>query len=161
MAETSQRQASKQPRKNTLQPFNSIQIMFALILAVGLMLTIQFSTRITQDRNLQQMLDTVQQEIDLLEAEQNTLQDQLAFVEGDAYVEAWARGEGRMVLDGEILVLPIPSQLSNPAPVEAAETASNLPESTSSLVIETTLPEAENWQLWWALFFDSPPPSFN
>lgn len=160
MAEATQAQNSNdRARKTSMSRLSSTQIMFALILAVGLMLAIQFSSRITQDRGLQQMRDTVQQEIDLLRDEQVMLTDQLAFVESDAYVEAWARSEGRMVRDNEVLVLPIPSSIgSSPAPT-SDET--EITTSTQGVTIETTLPEPENWQLWWALFFDGPPPNFD
>lgn len=144
-------------RKKRIRPLSSTQIMFALILAVGLMLAIQFSARITQDRGLQQMRDTVQQEIDLLRDDQNMLSDQLAFVTSDAFVESWARSEGRMVRADEILVLPIPSNVDTPPAADVPE----LEVIESSAEIETTLPEPENWQLWWALFFDTPPPMFN
>lgn len=140
--------ASRPARR--LRQLSSTQVMFAVILAVGLMLAVNFSSRIVADRDLQQIQNKVLQEIDLLRREQSDLIDRLNFVQSDAYVETWARSEGKMVREGEVLVRPVPSTtLVEPTPV--AQTA---------VPVDTTLPEPENWQLWWALFFDSSPPDF-
>jgi cell division protein FtsB len=132
---------------------SSAQIVFAVIVAVGLMLSINFSTRITADRDLQRIREAIVQEIALLEKEQVTLLDELSYVESDAYVEAWARSESRMVREGEILVLPVPSAIVQ----------SPLEQNTNTPIfgqVETTRPEPENWELWWSLFFDTSPPNF-
>lgn len=144
---TTQRQ--NKPRRT--RQLSSTQIMFAVILAIALMLAVQFSARIADERNLNAIRNTVQEEIDFLREEQTQLIDELAFVQSDAYVEQWAQSEGRMVRDGMVLVIPIPSantiqQTVVEQPVE--QTAS----------VQTTLPEPESWQLWWALFFDMSPP---
>lgn len=126
----------------------STQIMFAAILAIGLMLAINFSGRIAADRELRDVQAAVLQEIDLLEREQVELERQLAFVRSDAYVERWARNEGRLVRDGDVLVKPIPAQRFS-QPVRRPNTDTPL---------DTSAPEPENWHLWWALLFDTPPP---
>ena len=127
---------------------SSVQIMFAVILSVGLMLVLQFSNRIQADRDLQRIHDQVVQEIKFLEQQQAELMDEISYVKSDAYVERWARDEGKMVREGEVLVLPqsperLPEAQSTPIPL---------------IAFETTPPEPQNWELWWALFFDSPPP---
>jgi cell division protein FtsB len=126
--------------------------MFAVILAVGLMLAIQFSSRISSERDLNRIRNTIQDEIELLRQEQVQLIDQLAYVESDAYVEDWARGEGRMVREGEVLVVVVAAENS---PEREAEQPAISQEN-----LETTLPEPDEWQLWWSLFFDTPPPQF-
>ncbi len=131
-----------------LRQLSSTQIVFAVILAVGLMLAINFSSRIVADRELQAIQQQVLDEIDLLKREQSDLVAQLEYVQGDAYVEAWARSEGKMVRDGEVLVLPKPSTALLPTPAPVAIT----------VPVNTTLPEPENWHMWWSLFFDTPPP---
>lgn len=157
MAETSPPQASRSnpPRTRRLQRLSSTQVMFAIIVAIGLILALQFSSRISAERDLNRIRDTIQEEINLLQREQSDLIDQLAFVESDAYVEAWAHREGRMIREGEVLVIPIPSEatLTQPTPAEDAE--------EQRVTIETTDPQPENWQLWWSLFFDAPPPSLD
>jgi cell division protein FtsB len=127
---------------------SSVQIMFAVILSVGLMLALQFSNRIQADRDLQRIHDQVVQEIEFLEQQQAELMDEINYVKSDAYVERWARDEGKMVREGEVLVLPQPLE----RPAEAQATPIPL------VAFETTPPEPQNWELWWALFFDTPPP---
>jgi cell division protein FtsB len=122
--------------------------MFAVILAVGLMLAINFSSRILADRDLQQVQNSVRQEIELLKREQADLTEQLGYVQSDAYVENWARSEGKMIKEGEILIFPQPSSL----------TVSTTPPPENLAQVETALPDQTPWVLWWQLFFDTPPP---
>ena len=143
--------ASRKPTRT--RQLSSTQVMFAVILTIGLMLAIQFSSRITAERDLINIRDTVQQEIELLQRESTELNQQLEFVGSDAYVEEWARREARMVRDGELIFIPVPSantlqQLQAEQQVQIFAT------------VDTTLPEPENWELWWRLFFDTPPPQF-
>ena len=140
------------PNKERRHPrqLTSTQIMFAAILAIGLMLAINFSGRIVADRELRDVQTAVLQEIDLLEREQATLQRQLEFVRSDAYVERWARSEGRMVRSGETIVKPIPAASFSP-PVRRVP---------DDVPLNTSAPEPQNWELWWSLFFDTPPPAF-
>jgi len=152
---TAKSQSGGANKTRRTRQLSSMQVIFAVILAMGLMLAIQFSTRITADRDLQSIQNRVEQEIELLRREQGELVQQLAFVESDAFVEAWARGEGRMVREGEVLVIPVPSNIVAPEQEEAVDVFT-----PDTIELETTLPEPENWELWWALFFDTAPPQF-
>lgn len=126
----------------------SVQIMFAVILAVGLLLGINFSTRILAGQPLQEAYNQAQAEVESLRAEQAALIAQLDYVRSDPYVEAWARSEGKMVREGEILVVPVPSgTMVESEPVEVEE-----------VPVQVVPEEPESWTLWWSLFFDSPPP---
>lgn len=124
--------------------------MFAVILTIGLMLAINFSTRIAADRDLRQIRDTISREIELLKREQSDLLRSLAFAGSDAYVEAWARSDGKMIREGEVLVLPVPLLTQ----IEAT------PEPGLLVDVITQSAEAEPWELWWSLFFDAEPPRF-
>jgi len=129
---------------------SGVQIMFAAILAIGLILAINFSARITASRPLQEYYATVQAEIEQLQQEQATLLAELDYAQSDAYVEQWAHGEGKMVRSGEVLVVPIPAEPQiqvSPTPLPFIQ-------------IETSPPTPEPWTLWWSLFFDSSPPQF-
>jgi len=88
---------------------SSFQLMFAVILAIGLILTINFSTRITAGRPLLEAYETIKHEITLLEQEQQRLLTQKDFAQNDYYVEQWARDRGKMVRPGERLIIPVPS----------------------------------------------------
>lgn len=130
---------------------STVQVLFAVILTVGLMLTLNFSGRIQADRELQRIHAQVLQEIEFLEQQQIELAAELDYVKSDAFVEIWARGDGKMVRENEVLVLAQRAQ-SNAAPP---------PTVISPVELRTKPPEPENWELWWALFFDSPPLNLN
>ena len=128
--------------------FSTVQLLLAIIVAVGLLLALNFSSRIQLDRELQVIHSGVVAEIEALKDQQQQLIHELNHVKSDAYVEFWARDEGKMIRDGEILILPQGS-----GPVESA------PDTNLQLVeFVTTAREPQNWELWWALFFDGPPP---
>jgi cell division protein FtsB len=138
---------TRKPRRQ----LSSTQVLFAVILTIALMLAIQFSSRIQDERELTAIRDTIEDEIELLRREQTDLIDQLAYVESDAYVESWAHSEGRMVRNGEVLVIPVPSTLTLQQNTQTTVANANAE-------VHTTLPEPETWEVWWALFFDTSPP---
>lgn len=140
-------------RRRNRRQLSSTQVMFAVILTIGLMLAIQFSSRIEADQDLDQIKNTILDEIELLQQEHKELTEQLAFVDSDAYVENWAHEEARMVREGEVLVIP------KPIADVALQTASST-EEVVPILVDTELPEPQTWELWWALFFDQPPPEF-
>ncbi len=137
-------------RKKTGQ-LSGLQIMFAAILALGLILGINFTTLVASGQPLQELYQQVSSEITQLKQEQASLTQERDYARSDAYVARWAREEGKMILPGEVLVIPVPSNDS--------EAATPVP-SEPPVSIETRPPEPQPWQLWWSLFFDSPPPKF-
>ena len=126
--------------------------MFAAILAIGLLLAINFSSRITAGQPLQEAYNQAVTEVYQLKSEQTDLIKERDFVQSDAFVESWARDNGKMVRPGEVLVVPVPSTKSLATP-DANQ--------TQSVPVETTPRQAAPWSVWWALFFDVPPPQFN
>ncbi len=143
------RQRPLQTKQRRTGQFSGVQVMFAAILTIGLFLAIDFSGRITAGRPVQQAYEQVSAEIDTLRREQSALIRQRDYVRSDAYVSLWARTEGKLVLPGEILVIPVPS-VANNAPTPEPSFA---PQD-----VITAPPGPEPWLLWWALFFDGPPP---
>ncbi|MCY4246993.1 MAG: hypothetical protein OXE95_05370 [Chloroflexi bacterium] len=146
-AESGSGEAPAQPAAGWKR-LTSVQVLFSVTLALGLVLILNFSSRISLDRDLGRIHAQFEMEIADLQSEQQRLLAQLDYVKSDAYVEIWARDEGKMIREGEVLIMPkgIVSDID-------AQSA------TTSLVdFETTAPKPENWELWWALFFDSPPP---
>lgn len=131
---------------------SSLQVMFAAILAIGLLLAINFSSRITASQPLQEAFERAQAEIEQLRQEQAELIAERDYVQSDAFVEQWARDDGKMVRPDEVLVIPVPAAGSLPQPQVVNE---------QSVPVETTPPRPEPWQVWWALFFDSVPPDLN
>ncbi len=151
MAENIEPQQPQPPQKKRKrnEQLSSVQVMFAAILAVGLLLAINFSSRITAGQPLQEAYNRAVDEIERLQQEQQVLLAERDYVQSDVFVELWARDEGKMVRPGEVLVVPVPAVNSLPQP-EANP--------TQSVPVQTTLRRPENWQVWWALFFDAPPP---
>ncbi len=138
-------------KKKRSSIISGVQVMFAAILSIGLILTINFSSRIAAGQPLQEAYKRVLEEIAQLEAEQTDLTTLRDYVQSDAYVEAWARADGKMIRPGERLIIPVPSGTSfepTPAPLVSVDD------------VRTTPDEPDSWMLWWQLFFDSPPPDF-
>ena len=141
-------QKGKREDQRRTGQLSSVQVMFSAILAVGLLLAINFSSRIAAGQPLQETYDQVVQEVEDLRAEQADLVVERDYVRSDAYVERWARDEGKMVRGGEVLVIPVPAGVS----------AEPTPSFQADVPIETSPPEPESWEVWWGLFFDSEPP---
>jgi cell division protein FtsB len=137
-------------QRNRTGQLSGVQIMFAAILAIGLILGLNFTNLVSTSQPLQQKYTDLQSEIQRLEQEQEALLKERDHVRSDAYVESWARDEGKLVRPGEVLVIPVPSA------VEIQATPESRPE--VQVVLDPSQPE--QWELWWALFFDSPPPEF-
>lgn len=130
---------------------SSVQVTFAVILAVGLILAINFSSRIASGRPLLEAYASIQTEIARLQDEQEQLQRERDFALSDAYVEQWARESGKMIRPGERLVIPVPSGVVlTPTPVPVPATT-----------FESGQTDPEPWELWWFLFFDGAPPRWN
>ncbi|MBN1965210.1 MAG: septum formation initiator family protein [Anaerolineae bacterium] len=143
-------QPSPPPNSSPNRSLSGMQIVFVAILAIGLLLAINFSNRITAGQTIQGNREALAMEIATLEAEQATLNQELDYVRGDVYVESWARAEGKMVLPGEHLVVPVPAGVPLPTPTPAPPAPADL--------FTTAEEEVEPWQVWWALFFDDAPP---
>ncbi len=136
---------------NGSRQLSSLQIVFASILAIGLLLAINFSNRIAAGQVAQARLTSLRAEIATLEAQLADLRVELDYVRGDEYVESWARSDGKMVRPGEVLVVPVPAgvPIATPQPT---------PATPASALLAEQEPIMENWRLWWALFIDDPPP---
>jgi cell division protein FtsB len=157
MAQTSRSSASNgRPAQRMVTPsprgtgqLSGVQVMFAVILAVGLLLAINFSSRIADGQELLNAYDNVSTEIQHLKLEYATLSAQSTFVQSDQYIEEWARERGKMIRSGERIVIPVP--------MGTPQTPTAVPENVDDS-FEGGLPNPEPWELWWSLFFDTAPP---
>ena len=113
-----------------------------MILAIGLPLAIDFRRRIEQGQTVTADRRELEAAIETLGTEQQALMAERAYIASDAFVEAWAHDQGKMVRDGERLVIPIPQ--GEPIVEQPAQRGAGEPIS--------------NWHVWWSLFFDGPPP---
>lgn len=140
---------NRPPNAPRTSQVSGLQVLFASILAIGLLLGINFSTRISAGQRIQQDRNALESEIATLEVNQADLQAELEYARSDEYVASWARSDGKMVGENEVLVIPVPAGAPLP-------TATPVPPSVNLFEPETET--VENWRLWWALFFDSEPP---
>jgi cell division protein FtsB len=129
---------------------SSVQVMFAAIIAIALILAINFTSRIAAGQPLQQTYEEVSAEIARLREEQAALIAERDFVRSDGYVESWARDEGKLIRPGEVLFVPVP--VAGAGEAAAAE--------VQMIEVETAPPQPDPWLVWWQLFFDGPPPEF-
>ena len=147
---------SERPGGSTAR-LNGLQVVFAVILAAGLTLAINFSSRISAGYPLQEAHRQVLADIEALRAEQARLIAERDHARSDAFVQRWARDEGKMVRPGEHLVIPVPTgNTLYVAPVTVQQA------SAAGLGDVRTLPaRPPNWHLWWALFSDQPAPDWS
>lgn len=148
-AERPPQRTKKRPSARRSGQLSSLQVMFATVLAIGLILAINFSTRIASSRVQRDIYTNVENEVEQLLIERATLVAERDYVQSDAFVDQWARGEGKMVRAGEVLVVPV-------APIGERPQITPTPQLFTT--IQTSPPEPDIWTLWWALFFDEPPP---
>ncbi len=148
-----ERPSPSQPRRSRNQ-LSGLQVMFAAILAIGMVLGISLSSRVASSQPLRTFYNSVETEIAQLRLEQSALIEERDFALSDAFVEQWARADGKMVRPGEVLVVVVPETAGG------QERTSNLQlDGAQEFVpVDTTPPEPEPWELWWSLFFDSEPP---
>ena len=140
-----------QQRKHYLA---SLQLMFTVALAMGMLLAFQFAKRIVDSRPLHREYEQTRVEVTKLEIERSELRDELAFIQSDDFVEIWARAEARMLLPGDIFVFTISPETDSitEAPPETETTRNVRVKSVPKVIDEAS----SNWQLWRQLFFDDP-----
>jgi cell division protein FtsB len=119
---------------------SSMQIVFGSILAISLLLAINFSGRIAAGRRIEADRDSLLRNISTLQARATALRSELDYVDSDAFVEKWARKEGRMVKGDEVLVVPVPGRAT---PMPAARN----PELEAVVATVFRLPAAVRRQL--------------
>ena len=132
----------------------SLQLMFTVTLALGMLLAFQFAKRIADSRPLHKEYEQTRAEVNELEIERSQLRDELAFIQSDDFVEIWARTEARMLLPGDVFVFPIypETEAITESPPVSETTQNERVKSVPKVIDEAS----SNWQLWKQLFFDDP-----
>lgn len=147
---TSERAVPRRERPQRRQRISGVQVVFLAIMAIGMLLTINFSARISRGQAYDDLKTNVEATIDALRAENIRLRRELDYVQSDAAVEEWAHREAKMVRPGEVLVVPVPGLVlptATPQPITSTNFQPDNPE-----------PKVPTVDLWWSLFFDSEPP---
>ncbi len=117
-----------------------------LLVVVGLLVLIfmvlDFNTRMARLTHLRSQKEIEEQKLNSLLSERAALRAQIAYVTSDKAVEEWARQEGRMMMTGDFVVVPIGDSSFNAEPDK---------EETTSFILSS------NWDAWmhW-LFYISP-----
>ena len=122
------------------------QIILILLIIVGGRLVIDFSQRIIEGQEKLQEQRELEAEVARLRQEQRELQNIRRYYSSQSFVEAWAHDEGKMVREGEVLIIPLYQQTRSTT-IAAADTSN-----------ESSPEPRPSWEVWWSLFFDNPPP---
>jgi hypothetical protein len=125
---------------------SNFQIILIALIVVGGRLVIDFSQRIIEGQLKVGQQRELEAEIERLLAEQRDLEAAKAYYSSPSYVEYWAHNEGKMVREGERLVIPL---YDEPRPEVVELPASGPGDAPAPIPV---------WQVWWSLFFDSSPP---
>jgi hypothetical protein len=116
------------------------QILLIVSLVVGLVVIVDFNRRLANAQRLVNDATQLANEVATLQAQREILITARAYANSDQAVEDWARSQGKLVLPGEVIVVPLPPGGVTPTPQPAPT-----PEPV----------EAANYNLWWSLFFDT------
>jgi len=104
--------------------------------------TIEFGRRALDNYHVQRQVEWLRGVVAAEEEENEALQERLAYVSSDTYVEEIARERLKMVKEGEAAVVVLP------------ESTEELSATTSQSVTESPVDEPEPyWRQWWDLFF--------
>ena len=143
----------QQRRRSRRRQISSLQIVFVSILAIGLLLAINFSARIRRGQQVDELRSQIQATIDVEVTRNAQLRATQRYVASNEAVAEWAHAEGKMVRTGETLVIPVPGEVT-PTPI---------PKEQAVLIEEERARPVEQeviWELWWRLFFDNEPPDW-
>ncbi len=123
-------------------PLTALQVLVIVGLIAGLLVMLDFNRRQSEARRLEADRDRAGTEVAQLDREHAALLTQVAYATTDAAVIDWAHSNGKLVQEGEVLVVPV---LPTPGP-------------TAAPPAPTPRPAPPTWTEWWELFFDTLPP---
>ena len=108
----------------------------ALVLLMLLMMNL--NSRLSEYFRLSNTRDKLGAEVGDLRATKLALDTQVAFATSDRAVEEWARSEAHLARPGDKVIIPVTPVGQTPVP---------------QVQVTPTVQSADNWQVWWALFF--------
>jgi cell division protein FtsB len=122
------------------------QLVVLVVVLAGLFVVLDLNRRAQAGRLVGVGEDELEQQLAAEQTRQVELQATLEYVQSEAYVAAYARGEGGMLLPGERRVVPL------------AIEATGTPPSPGQPTPDPAL-NARPWQAWWQLLTDAPLPA--
>jgi hypothetical protein len=123
---------------NASFPINWRRVGFLAAIGMLALAIIDLNTRLEGLNNLDKERDFYNAKATQAVQTQTWLQTQVAYAQSDPAVEEYARADGHMIQDGDILAAPMGIQTSEPI---VTPTPSPVPT------------PAPNWQTWWDLIF--------
>ncbi len=123
--------------KTVWQARKKIIGLSAVVLLVWLMMNL--NSRLAEYFRLSSERDKLGTEVANYRITKVALDTQAAYATSDQAVEDWARDEGHMARPGDKVIVPL---------TPAGQT------SVPEIQVTPTPTAVENWQFWWALFFE-------
>jgi len=117
---------------------NSKKIAYALGILILIIVVVRFQQRISDMNHLEGQRNLIQTQESYVMQTQESLIAELAYVNSDEAVKAWAYSEGRWYLPNETPIIIVPEG-----------NAPSVPDDLENIPIKLI----ENWQVWWELFF--------
>ena len=118
------------------------QLLVGGAVVIVFLLLSTLSGRMSELQRLTAQRERAAAEATTLSSTEQALQTQIAFATSAAAVEAWAYVDGRYIRPGDHPVVPV---------------TVSVPEATPTSLPQPTPVPQDNWEIWWALFFDDPP----
>ncbi len=112
--------------------------IFAVVMLALFMMNL--NSRLTEYFRLSGERDRLGTQVAYERATKVALDTQAAYATSDQAVEDWARDEAHMARPGDKVIIPLTPVGQTPVP---------------EVVVTPTPTTVENWQVWWALFFET------
>lgn len=107
-------------------------------IALLVLLMMNMNSRLSEYFRLTNERDKVLTQVIALRATRLGMETRVAYATSEQAVEEWARKEAHMALPGDKVIIPLTQEGATPEPI----------------VQPTPTPQVvENWERWWALFF--------
>ena len=118
--------------------FDKRQAIVIILVVFFVLLMMDLNTRLSQLFLITSERDKIQTQVYELKQTRQILITQIVYATSDVAVEEWARVEGHMALEGDVVIIPLPPGDVTPLPVQ----------------IPTQPPlTLKNWEVWQILFF--------
>jgi cell division protein FtsB len=117
---------------------NKQALAIILFVIVGVLL-MDLNYRVSEYFTVSAQRDKAETEVYGLWLTRETLKTEVAYANSNAAAEKWAREEGKMVLPGDVRVVPLPQEGFTPTPLSVTQ-----PKPRSY----------QYWEYWWALFYE-------
>lgn len=120
-------------------PMNVRRVVAIIGILILVFVVLEFNRRLEELQMLNEQNNLMHAQATLAVQTRSALETKVAYAGSNAAVEEWARTDGHYIQDGDLPVVPIGQP--GAAPIEAA---TPVPTSTPM----------QNWEVWWALFFE-------